>query len=123
MVQCKILPSKRRKSHFRGSRFQNFLGGACPRTPLQARAFGARRRLQFEHQSLKRLDPPLLICGVNMQSSFVRSYLYKPHSVQNMRTAVSVLFIEYERLKSVHRLVLIEYGQKAYSCFVFIDCF
>ena len=31
---CKISPAKCRKSHLRYSRFQNFPGGACPRTPL-----------------------------------------------------------------------------------------
>ena len=30
------------KEHFWASRFQNFLGGACPQTPLATRAFGAR---------------------------------------------------------------------------------
>ena len=38
-------PSERRKSHFRGPRFQNF------RTPLQVRG--------LVHQSTKPLDPPL----------------------------------------------------------------
>ena len=32
---------------------------ACPRTPLETRAFGARQHLQFKHQSLNQLDPPL----------------------------------------------------------------
>jgi hypothetical protein len=41
-------PSERRKSHFRGPRFQNFL----PRTPLQVRG--------LVHQSTKPLDPPLV---------------------------------------------------------------
>ena len=31
----------RLKEHFGASRFQNFLGGACPQTPLAARTFGA----------------------------------------------------------------------------------
>jgi hypothetical protein len=33
----KRVRSERRKSHFRGPRFQNFPGGGYPRTPLQTR--------------------------------------------------------------------------------------
>ena len=44
-------PSERRKSHFRGPRFQNFPGEDSPGPPLQVRG--------LVHQSTKTLDPPL----------------------------------------------------------------
>ena len=46
-------PSERRKSHFRGPRFQIFPGEDSPRTPLQVRG--------LVHQSTKPLDPPLVL--------------------------------------------------------------
>ena len=47
--------------HFRESNFQKFYGGACPRTPLEARAFGpsiyrAARLLYNENPPTSKLN-------------------------------------------------------------------
>ena len=42
MHKSQIALGERWKWHFQASRFQNFLGGACPQTPLAARASSAR---------------------------------------------------------------------------------
>ena len=43
VLNPQILSEKRWKYHYQASKFQNFLGGACPQTPYEARAFGARK--------------------------------------------------------------------------------
>jgi len=42
MRKSQIALGERRKWHFQAFRFQNFLGGAYPQTPLAARASGDR---------------------------------------------------------------------------------
>ena len=59
-------PSERRKSHFRGPRFQIFPGEDSPGTPLQGRG--------LVHQSTKPLDPPLHELHIWQNLAYMKTY-------------------------------------------------
>ena len=53
--------------HFRESNFQKFSGGACPQTPLEARAFGplvyrAARLLYHENPPTSKINETPELC-------------------------------------------------------------
>ena len=69
--------SKCRKWHLREPKFAKFHGGACPQTPLEARASGAKKYLPKHNRTpLNRIHPTgltqgkdqLLLLGVSRSS-------------------------------------------------------
>ena len=75
--------SKFRKWHLREPKFAKFPGGACPRTPLEARAFGAN------NYSLFSITWGWNLCGWSPRTSLFGGSLYRGFNIFVIMTSCS----------------------------------